>query len=102
MYWSNIYENIAGPRSVLLVVQRVDILLCLVDDDHGAVNRTVSVIAPLEFFIVLSIQFVTPTLFWSSTFINSWEDRVDRKFNDSMLYCIFIQSLSQKEPVNKD
>lgn len=49
--------------------QRVDVLLCLVDDDDRAVDGTVRVVAPLEFFIVLSIQLITPTLLWPSTLL---------------------------------
>lgn len=40
-----------------------------VDNDHRAVNRTVGVVTPLQFFIVLSVQFIPPTLFWSNTVI---------------------------------
>lgn len=54
-----------------LCFQTVDILLCLIYDDDGAVDRTVRVVAPLDFFVVLSVQFVTPTLFWSRTIIYS-------------------------------
>lgn len=47
----------------------MDILLCLIYDDDGAVDRTVRVVAPLDFFVVLSVQFIAPTLFWSRTII---------------------------------
>lgn len=60
-----VWSEISVPHNERIV----DILLRLVDDNHRAVNRTVSVVTPLEFFIVLSIQFITPTLFWSSTII---------------------------------
>lgn len=45
--------------------QTVDILLGFVDNNYRAVDRTVSVMTPLEFFIVLPIQFITPAFFWS-------------------------------------
>lgn len=55
--------------------QTVDILLCLIYDDDGAVDRTVRVVATLDFFVVLSVQFVTPTLFWSRTIVYGWGER---------------------------
>lgn len=38
------------------------LLLCLVDDDHGAVDRAFRVVAALQFFVVLSIELITPPL----------------------------------------
>lgn len=53
----------------------VDILLCLIDDNNGAVDGTVCVVAPLDFLIILPVQFIASTLFWSRPIVYSSEDK---------------------------
>ena len=72
------YEMKHSQNNLILVIlptwrieteERGDILLGFVYDDHRAVNGTVAVVASLQFFVVLSVQFITTTLFWSNTVI---------------------------------
>lgn len=51
------------------LLRTVDILLCLIDDNNRAVNRTVCVVAPLDFLIILPVQLIASTLFWSQTIV---------------------------------
>lgn len=48
------------------ISQKVNLLLRLVDHNHRTVNGTIGVVAPLELFVVLPVQFITPALFWTN------------------------------------
>lgn len=54
-----------------LYSRTVDILLCLIDNDNGAVDGTVCVVAPLDFLIILTVQFIASTFFWPVTIVCS-------------------------------
>lgn len=98
MKWNlpGVIQYLAFARSNELI-GGVNILLCFVYDNHGAVDRTVGVVAALQFFVVLTVQFVTPSLFWPNAII--WRrEKEDAKISFWMFLNTFqtkyVQSLS--------